>query len=150
MSNGIRAALEARRIQPPPSTGWWAIARDVDVDDYRNRLLFTTLAGESTVFGGEPITAPRGLPNDVTIDVKILYEEWGSAAENVSWASYAELVTAVERIHIIASSVRDSGMDGQMFLAQNIGVSVRAVVAYLAAYQDNGYDTRIVFWFTPL
>ncbi len=150
MGYGIRASLEAQRIQPPPSTGWWSIARDIDVDDYHNHLLFAILAGEPTVFDIEPIAAPRGLPDDVTTDVKTVYEEWRSVAWDVSWVSYAELLTAMARIHTIAGSIRDSGMDERMFLAQNIGVSVQAIISYLTSYQDNGYDTRMLFWFVPL
>jgi hypothetical protein len=149
MSHGIRASLEARRRAPDPEESWWPLAVDIDVEDYRNRLLFTALAGEPTIFNIEPGAPPRGLPDDATSAVRRLYSTWEKAAWAASWVSYAELVTLIERRDTaLRTAARANDGDEHALLAQHTSVSMQAILAYLAVYQASGYDVRLIFWFT--
>jgi hypothetical protein len=151
VSHGIRAALEGRQLDPlDPSIYWSVLALDVDVSDYRNRVLFATLVGGlKTIRIEQPITAPRGLPNDVSPSVREQFEQWGPEAWDVSWVSYDEFLAAVQRLHSYAASMYEE-WERRTFLANHLGIAPQAILAFLKVYEDYGYATRLVFWSTPL
>ena len=151
MSHGIRAALEGRQLDPlDPSIYWSVLALDVDVSDHRNRVLFATLVGGlKTIRIEQPITAPRGLPNDVSQPVREHIDQWGPEAWDVSWVSYDEFAAAVQRLHSYAARMHKE-REHQTFLANHLGIAPQAILDFLKVYEDHGYATRVVFWSTPL
>lgn len=144
MSDGIRVSLEG--MPSDASIGWIALAPSVDVNDHRNRLIFTVIYGNPWDPSIRGIAPPRGLPSDVTHTVRALYEEWGTLASVASWISLAELRTAVERISDRAVGTSNPGL----YLLQHLSIDIQAILAYLEVYSSAGYATRIVFWFTDI
>ena len=135
---------------PASSGGWWLAAADVYVDEPSNRLLFTSLTGESTGLGIEPVAPLRGLPHDVTTSVRTAYHEWASAALAVSWVTYPELLEAVERVRASIDGRPAAERQKEQFHANQIGVSIQAVLSYMAVYATHGFETRLIFWTTPI
>lgn len=153
MSHGIRAGLEIRGTVLMPPASWLAVVPCVDVDEVPNRALFTSLAGHELAWLDlQPLLPARGLPPDVTPALREQYEAWGGSAYDATWLSYEELVTAIKRMtaaYIAKGGTHTGGESGQLPLRQR-GASIDAVVAFLAVYHSRGFETRMVFWFTPV
>jgi hypothetical protein len=150
MSTGIHAAVEIRRAGPVSNASWWLAANFVYVDEPANRVLFAILAGEPTILNIEPIAPMRGLPSDVTPRVRSTYEEWGPVATGVSWVTPSELALGIQRMEAAGDTIPESEREKELFRRNQIGVSSRAVLAFLSAYEANGYHARLLFWFTDI
>lgn len=151
MSSGFGAGLEIRGTEAMPPATWHAVVPSVDVDEVPNRTLFALLTGHpSRLCLASQLTA-RGLPTDVTRQVKDAYNKWAGMAYDASWVSYTELVATVERLTAaIEDEARSQGVDTHDLLYLHRGVSIDAVCAFLSAYHTHGFETRMVFWFTPI
>jgi hypothetical protein len=64
----------------------------INIFDCRNYGLFGFLAGVRNYSEVPPISAPRGLPPDVSFDTRDAYERWDLDAHSASWLSVTELV----------------------------------------------------------
>jgi hypothetical protein len=91
MGCDIHATLEydkwnLKRLDEPKY--WISFAKDIDID--RGYYLFGILAG---VRNGDinPISEPKGVPDDASYKFMKEYEEWGADAHTPSWVSYKEL-----------------------------------------------------------
>lgn len=142
MGCDIHAALEGR---PSGETTWWPLAIDVYI--MRNYPLFGALAGvRSTTI--EPVAAPRGLPQDTTEQAQRFYGESTADAHSVSWVSYSELMQAVERARDAWRryyEAKQRTMTSEV--DQWMNTSIQAILDYLAIYEANGFETRMVFFF---
>lgn len=159
MSRGIHAVLEARQLREDGASGWWTLASDPDIDWHPNKVLFGLLARDPgddyasylaqtfDLHGLEVIAGPRGVPTDSSLTMDTLREQWGDSAEDVSWVTCDELASTVERLH--AAFRQTKGINHDLSVVFDVGVSVRAILAYLAVYQANGYETRIIFFTAP-
>lgn len=152
MSSGLRACLEIRGTATMPPDRWVAVVPSVFIDEVPNRSLFTSLAGHYLPWLDlQPLFPSRGVPADATQGTKKSYEEWGGAAYDASWLTYQEFVTAVEHMSdAIAELERRQGREASSLLRLHQGVSIDAIIAFLAVYHSHGFETRIVFWFTPV
>ena len=152
MSHGIEAGLEIRGTDIMPPAVWYDIVPSVEIDEVPNRTLFTSLGGHYLPWLGlEPLVPVRGLPADVTQPLKERYDAWGGAAYDASWVTYEELVAAVEHMTTaLAHLERHQDMDAPTLLRLHRGVSIDAVIAFLSVYHSRGFETRLVFWFTPI
>lgn len=151
MSGGIRAGLEIRGHDGTPPASWYAVAPSVHVDDVPNRTFFAVLAGHPSRLGLEPLLSLRGLPGDVPLEIRKLYDDWGGEAFDASWVSYDELVTVRQRVtSAIEDVARKHDVDAGNLLKLHVGVSIEAVIAFLGICQAHGFETRMVFWFTPI
>lgn len=121
----------------------------------RSYQLFYTLAGvrPSDEFNWEPISSPKGLPDETTVGTRLDYEHWGEDAHSTSWLSKEELVKLenwfdTKKIYKTESD-RIFGIEGVFgFL---FGNSLTGLCKY-GTGKSNGYpdwleDVRIVFWF---
>lgn len=59
--------------------------------EVRSYSTYAFLAGVRNYSGIVPITAPRGIPIDASIDVMTANDEWGMNAHTPSWLSVSEL-----------------------------------------------------------
>jgi len=148
MSGGIRAALEARLTSNSRDSHWWLLADEVYVDEPANRLLFAVLAGEPTIVPIDPPVPVRGLPNDVTSKVKASHADWRASTTVVNWVSYRELVATVEQFKTWI--VRNPEELKSSLVANQIGTSIDAILSYLAVFEANYFETRLIFWMTPI
>lgn len=142
MGCDIHVALEGR---PSGEKTWWPLATDVYI--MRNYPLFGALAGvrNTTI---EPVSAPRGLPQDITEQTQSFYEDCAAGAHSASWVSYSELAQAFERArdawrHYYEAKRRTATSE----VDQWIDTSVQAILDYLATYAAIGFETRMVFFF---
>lgn len=151
MSHGIQAGLEIRVSSFIDSAVWRAIAPSIDVDEIANRTLFALLVGRVSWLNLEPGTNLRGLPGDVTIAVKAQYEAWNGGAYDASWVSYEELLAIAGQL---SKALEDLAAGDRseliQLLDQHCGVSIDAILAFMAVHHGRGIQTRMVFWFTPI
>lgn len=71
--------------------GQWEKVPDLQPFSARNYGTFGFLAGVRNYSDLTPISLPRGVPTDVSLEVLEDYEGWGSDAHSASWLSVAEL-----------------------------------------------------------
>jgi hypothetical protein len=97
----------------------------------RNYTLFGFMAGvrDKSV---EPVSEPKGLPNDASIITKMRFASWGDDAHSVSWLGKDEIDVLRTKLE------KHYGEDFRYDLEHNI------FHTYLF---DNNIDVRIVFWF---
>lgn len=86
----------------------------------------------------EPITLPRGLPEDATALTKFHYERWGGDAHSASWLSSKEI--AEIRIRM-GKDFDESDTFGYLF-----GGNFSGFERY-PDERDGVLDVRFVFWF---
>ena len=105
--------------------GKWVLHSE-DIYDGRNYELFSILAG---VRGSStPISYPKGLPVDVTDDVKSLYDSWEWDAHSASWLTFNEIYNS-------------------RFDYDNISLQHIALDMLSSKIDQKAEDVRIVFWF---
>lgn len=97
----------------------------------RSYAVFGALAGVRSD-EVKPIDEPRGLPSDVTEETREGYETKGGGCHSASWCDAHELRKACKRV---------KGRFGWM------PVNLLAAAAYMEAYEQQGYETRFVFYF---
>lgn len=105
--------------------GEWVLHSE-DIYDCRNYELFGILAGVRG--SSEPISYIKGLPSDVTDDVKSLYDSWEGGAHSASWLTFNEIYNS--RFYYENASL------------QHISFDMRR-----AKREAQAEDVRIVFWF---
>lgn len=155
MGCDIHAYVETRA----PGIGVWEYEPDVRVfhrDEGRLYRVFGWLGDVRNDSAVPPIAARRGLPSDVSEEVReARYEEWGDDAHSTSWVSAVELLafdydTVVEdrRVPLTGdgSNTCPQG-DGRMttfreFLGSWFFVDLEQLRTLARAA-----DTRVVFWF---
>ena len=109
------------------------------------------LAGHPSWLGIEPPIPARGVPEDVTRDVRAQYHEWNGLAFDASWVTLDELVMVVGRITTAVEAMADAkGQDTEELLKLHQSIHIDAIIAFLTVYQERGFGTRIVFWATPV
>jgi hypothetical protein len=78
-------------IECQTPSGRWESVPHFELFDFRNYNLFAWLAGVRNYTDIQPIAEPRGLPDDVSDQVRAQVEAWGSDGHSVSWLSLKEL-----------------------------------------------------------
>lgn len=112
----------------------WESNRSMTMEPYngRNYVLFAILADVRNGFGIEPITAPRGIPEDASAFYKREVEKWGADGHSHSWLTLDEL----RRF--------DWGKD-----ADSVGYFLTETMPRLEAIEkrDDVEEMRLVFFF---
>ena len=140
MSSGMKAGLEIRETEQSardrrhhaPIGMWCAIVPSVDIDWVENRGCLKVLAGHGLHPDVEPLFPRRGLPEDVTREIKRLHDEWNGLAFDGNWVTLDELRAVAQDVRLYHHASRE------------------ATVAFLSAFEARGFDTRMVLWFTPI
>ncbi len=73
----------------------------------------------------------------------------GASGRGDSWISYAELAREVQNLRDYCCSLADEQNRSDV-LKNQISVPMLALLAYLQVFEAHGYETRTIFWFTPL
>ncbi len=104
-------------------------------------------AGCYTGEGFNPISAPRGLPEDVSPYVKHMSDFWGEDGHNHSWLTLAELTSFDwnQRTKVISGGELESVLYKDV--AGDLLEDTIPKLTELAAPLDGAEDVRIVFWF---
>jgi hypothetical protein len=85
MGCDIHATIEVKKYKD--DNFWLGEVRDIYI--YRSYWLFSILAG---VRGDEePISKPRGVPEDASSEYKAKLEDWGGGAHSMSYVYFNEL-----------------------------------------------------------
>jgi hypothetical protein len=151
MSSGIEAGLEVCGTESMLPVQWLAVAPSVLVDEVPNRTIFTLLAGHRSELGIDPVVPLRGLPRDVSKPIQELYDAWGGTAFDASWVTFEEIMATVERLtRALEELSQQNQMAPNEFIRLHRGISIDGVLAFLSVYQARGFNTRLVFWFTPI
>ena len=98
---------------------------------YRDYDMFAALANVRNYGNIKPLKV-KGIPNNVSFLTFHDYGLWEKDAFSYSWCTSDELNDCI-------SEVRRKG--------DNDPVEFVAILAYMKAFEDAGYDTRAVFWF---
>lgn len=155
MGCDIHAYVETR----PPGIRVWEYEPDVRVfhrDEFRLYRLFGWLGDVRNDSAVPPIAARRGLPDDVSDEVREeRYEEWGDDAHDPSWVSVTELlafdynaVMEDRRVSLTGdgSNTCPVGEGRVMTYREFLGSWFFEDLARLRALEKRS-DTRVVFWF---
>ena len=111
---------------------WDSFTGELNLDrDYR---MFGALAGVRS--GDEPIIEPRGVPDDMSYQLKDDYKEGGGDWHTPSWLSLQEF-GAVITLHDMHDEAFQSPLDP----------GYRAVLAAMQCLHKIGREVRLVFWF---
>ena len=108
MSRGMKAGLEIRETQRSaldwrhhaPIGMWCAIVPSIDVDWVENRGCLKVLAGHGLYPDVEPMLPRRGLPEDVTREMKRLHDEWNGLAFDGNWVTLDELRAVAQDVRL--------------------------------------------------
>lgn len=123
----------------------WYLFNQPKIDRYFE--LFTKMCGIKSTGEIEPISQPRGLPDDISDVVKFDYEvNWKADAHSMSWLSDKEAGEVQRWYRERTTDVfHKSGLFGYLF-----GNSIDSYIDK-ARYKhlfDAGYqEARVVFWF---
>ena len=125
--------------------------------DWRSYGMFGFLADVRNYSAVTPIAEPRGLPNDLSAEIRDEYEGWGSDAHTASWISISEL-TAFDfnqkmEDRRVTQQTSDRTWDGGCTAKQGDGATTtykdflgQSFINDLKKLQECGAD-RVVFWF---
>jgi hypothetical protein len=125
-----------------------------EVFDYRNYGLFGFLADVRNYSHSPVIAEPRGLPDDVSPELRAEYDEWGDC-HSTSWLTLAELLaydydqTFWDRRVTKGNNgaaLADEGEGRHLTLREFLASSYFAQLDYLAKLGDPS-TVRVVFWF---
>ena len=97
----------------------------------RDYSLFAALAGVRNSYGVNPVSSPRGLPDDACYEVKREAATWSTDAHSHSWLTVKELLS----YHMKKKT--KYGLDGQFW------ETTMPELVWLGEPED----VRIVFWF---
>ncbi len=112
---------------------------DFEGDGERVYPLFGTLAG--TRGSCEPIYDPRGLPEDISPEALKEYQSWEEDAHTPSWLTTVELRKCLD-MTIKEYSKEYDVEDVKLWLK-----SYEKIYEYMKHKEDEGEESRIVFWF---
>jgi hypothetical protein len=120
--------------------------------DWRSYGMFGFLAGVRNYSAAPSISQPRGLPDDVSLDVADYYDGWAMDAHSASWLSVAELAAfdydkQMEDRRVTINNnggcTAEPGGGKKMTFREFLGPQF---FEDLSKLQECGAD-RIVFWF---
>lgn len=123
--------------------------------DWRSYSMFAFLAGVRNYDHCEPISEPKGLPNDISDDVKEEYERWIYDAHSASFLTVKELldfdydeVFWNRRVmkNNNGASLAEEGEGSHVTYRENLGESFFIHLNELKEL-GNPEDVRVVFWF---
>jgi hypothetical protein len=127
----------------------WELYSKPSVDRFYK--LFAKLANVRNDFGIQPISEPRGIPDDVSYLVKKSYESWKEYTHSASFITCEEMAELKEWLKNLA---KENGSD---FLSYDLEYSILKTYcegnsfAGIKKYPEERpkwiYDCRLVFWF---
>ena len=140
--------LYTRRGKPNPNK------KTAPLDD-RHYGTFAWLAGVRNYSGIEPILEPRGLPRDMSDELKGEHEGWGSDGHSGSWLSLGDLL-GFDYDAVMENRRVTKGLDGghtaepgdgeKMTWREFLNPELFRAIETMKTLGKPG-DVRIVFWF---
>ncbi|MGW2666244.1 hypothetical protein ACWCW7_35275, partial [Nocardia tengchongensis] len=137
------------------AAGNWEREPSIGLFDYRSYGVFGWLGGVRNYSEVPPIAPSRGLPDDVSREVRAEWESWGYDAHSTSWASVEELADfdygqAVEDRRVTighnGAHTADPGGGTMTTYREFLGSSYFADLDRLKSAAQ-GHSARVVFWF---
>ena len=145
-------------------TGKWQIVTDVVTFDNRDYSVFAFLAGVRNYDHCEPISEPKGLPDDVCDEIQENFESWQDDAHSASFLTVKELLDfdyekqfwnrRISRTthypeggsYTDGAAIAEEGEGEILSYRQNLGGYFFEILKELSELGDTR-DTRVVFWF---
>jgi hypothetical protein len=130
--------------------GVWHTYADVDLD--RDYGLFAYMANVRNWAGAiEPISLPRGLPEDAAFFTKFHSDHWGTDGHSHSWLSFDELLRVAEfakenNVSLIPWWANPE-ITRPAFGVYLFGNDITSWKRYPEDYPPALEDVRLVFWF---
>lgn len=81
-----------RSVDPVGNDPRWTSPGQLNWDFGRNYCSFAVMADVRNDYGMKPIAEPRGLPADVSAELRAHYEGWGPDGHSHSWLLLSELL----------------------------------------------------------
>ena len=129
MGTDIRAYIEYTITEPDGSKDFFTW---YDVELGRNYLLFALMANVKNRSKLQPVSVPKGLPNDVSDGIQCAYENYDSPYLP-SWLSLSELREVQRRYH-------EECDEPDLFL--DVVIAAMDVLE-----QNHTEESRLIFWF---
>jgi hypothetical protein len=135
--------------------GTWQHVETGDALTHQSYSVFGFLANVRNYSRVEPISQPRGLPEDASVEAASAFERWSSDAHTPSWLSLEELLafdyTAYCEDRRALRQIAPNALDGSATAAKGTLQSYRDFLGEwffedLRKLKDAGAG-RIVFWF---
>ena len=138
---------------------WYKKEKGDSPFDWRSYSMFSFLAGVRNYDCCEPISKPRGLPDDISDDVKSYYKEWVYDAHSASFLTAKELlefnydkefwnrrITKYVGNYINGAALAEEGEGKFLTYRENLGEWFFKHLNELKELGDPE-NVRIVFWF---
>ena len=111
----------------------------VSLYNRRSYFLFGLLAGVRN-YEVEPISQPRGIPDDVSESIKECYNKWGNDAHTPSWYTLYELKKAQNTLDEQVLQELIDAIELRYIQSENYGYKKTLT-------EDEEKRIRLVFWF---
>ena len=111
----------------------------VSLYNERSYFLFGLLAGVRN-YEVEPISQPRGIPDDVSESIKECYNKWGNDAHTPSWYTLYELKKAQNTLDEQVLQELIDAIELRYIQSENYGYKKTLT-------EDEEKRIRLVFWF---
>ena len=111
----------------------------VSLYNERSYFLFGLLAGVRN-YSVEPISQPRGIPDDVSVAIKEYYDGWGDDAHTPSWYTLYELKSAQKTLDERVLQELIDSIELRFFQSETYGYKK-------LLSEDEEKRIRLVFWF---
>jgi len=121
----------------------------------RNYTVFAKMAGVRNYDDIEPISEPRGLPDDISKMTRLHRDRWGVDGHSDSWLSFDEICELIDWLNVEMPEPRNRYYDwdskwesvllGETFYL--FGNTLYYWKVYREDYPDFIEDIRLVFWF---
>lgn len=123
----------------------------IDVWDYRSYHLFGWLADVRNHSAVPPISEPRGVPGDLSAEVRERWESWSDEGFSASWLSLDELLVyaydvPMEDRRIAGGRTAEPGGGKMTTYREFLGPTYFADLDKLTLLAE-GCPLRVVFWF---
>ena len=126
--------------------GTWHHLSVLDID--RSYSLFTRMAGVRSCPGVEPISDPRGMPEDASFITRYDCDKWGIDGHSHSWLSAAEVADLGEWLEAQHKKHQpEEWWCCEMMLGCIFGNGWDQFTKYRDDLREGLEDARLVFWF---
>ena len=138
-------------LRPDENTPRWEVEFTYQYYWVRNYCVFALLADIRNFYHIEPISKPRGLPSDVTNEIKLQSDSEGLDAHSHSWLLLSELnkVDWNKEFSWVSHHVDNEGHETNEIITKKYKDACSDIIEVIEKLNkiDNDENIRIVFWF---
>lgn len=113
----------------------------------RSYALFAKMAGVRTDTPSEAISAPRGIPEDVTEITKYDFTKWEADAHSASWFGIPDIMALEDWLKTESGGMAGKSLEYSILRTYLFGNHFSTNVRWPEEKIDFVEDVRFVFWF---